>query len=630
MRGVYPPMDSSHQSSRPSAPFTPTVAPWHNSSYRRKTDRDGVRDAQWQKVLSRKGSLTQYTYGSQTIDDGKQIAFICAPHTGLLVIDIDDEHSFDWSLVAGFRPTVRSGGGGYHYYFDARHIPADAWPKQGPIPGGDVKSNGFVPAPGSTHWNGNKYELLGNMNELLNIATPELFDRLHDALQTHKALKREGSYQGESAQGGDDSHMASFTYRLVMQGMTREEVYPLWQDEADRIQDPNYPFTLDDFDRHYGDETRGAYMKYIEHESRRLLSYIQGYEDLAPAEEAKVPEPAVPSEDRFPSIDWKEAYRNYEDNPATHFLTGKWLERAQQMSLIGDGKVGKSVFMWNWCVKAINGEAFLGDEARDPIDVLYFDRENNEREIVRTMISFGYSPAHLKRFDYRLFPRFDGSLNGKGGRAAKELLAIVDEVRPDVVVLDTVSRYITGDENSSETWLSLYQKVHAELKARGVACIRLDHFGKDSGKGARGSSAKTQDVDHAWEMTATSETETVISGETHVLTNIQLTRTHSRTGLGPSSYSISRKGVKREDVWQPRRTSHQLTELSDLAQANAEVEGLKNRLIDAGVPAGYGRDRMKEWAKQQGIEIRMSNQTFGAVVAQVKRHHESQLAQKDD
>ncbi|MGV9776421.1 ROK family protein, partial [Streptosporangium sp. NPDC003464] len=86
----------------------------------------------------------------------------------------------------------------------------------------------------------------------------------------------------------------------------------------------------------------------------------------------------------------------------------------EEAALVGDGKVGKSIFTlyWIWC--AITGRSCLGDIRREPINVLYFDRENSLRDIVTRLTAFGATPDDLQvlheRFDYRLFPRFSGAL----------------------------------------------------------------------------------------------------------------------------------------------------------------------------------------------------------------------------
>jgi hypothetical protein len=156
--------------------------------------------------------------------------------------------------------------------------------------------------------------------------------------------------------------------------------------------------------------------------------------------------------DRFPRLSWRDAFAI--DFSRIDWLLGRFMERGQQVSIVGSGKAGKSLFLENWIWCGITGRPFLGDQHRDPISVLYFDRENSLRDIVSRMKSLGATDEDLdvldERFDYRMFPRFSAALDASA-TAARELLSIVDETKPDVVVFDTVSRFISGNENDSRT-----------------------------------------------------------------------------------------------------------------------------------------------------------------------------------
>lgn len=322
--------------------------------------------------------------------------------------------------------------------------------------------------------------------------------------------------------------------------------------------------------------------------------------------------------ERFPSLDWHAAFAI--DFSHVEWLLGRFLECGQQAAVVGDGKVGKSLVVQEWLWRAVTGRAFLGDHPRDPITVLYFDRENNLRDIVTRMQAFGATPDDLAgRFDYRLFPKFSGGLDASAA-AAGELLAIVDEVRPDAVVLDTVSRFITGKENDSDTWLQLYGRIHAPLKAAGIAGVRLDHMGKDSERGSRGSSAKSQDVDHVWEMTVTGESTTREDDVETIVTQIRMKRTHTRTGLGDDLLSITRRGSKaKAGLWLPGRTGHALTDTTTVQAHNTHVQQYVDQLIASGAPADVGRPKLKEWATKHGIILPGNNGVLGEVVAAFKR-----------
>lgn len=347
------------------------------------------------------------------------------------------------------------------------------------------------------------------------------------------------------------------------------------------------------------------------------------FDDLLPYDEHQEQPEQVDETDadaapeRFPSLDWHTAFAT--DFSRIDWLPGRFMERGQQVSFVADGKVGKSLFAHDWLWRCVTGRSFLGDERREPLRVLYFDRENGLRDIVTRMQSLGAGPDDLAgRFDYRMFPKFSGGLDA-APIAVAELLAIVDEFGPDIVVLDTVSRFISGKENDSDTWLQLYGRVHAPLKDRCIACARLDHMGKDSDKGSRGSSAKSQDVDHVWEMTRLVEDHSTQDGIETVITQIKMKRTHTRTGLGDDLLHITRRGRKGPSgMWLPGETRHELTEAGTVQQQAQQVQHYVDQLTILGAPTNIGRDKLKDWAGAKGLVLPGKNDTLSEIVRRYK------------
>ncbi|MGA5371410.1 AAA family ATPase [Streptomyces griseoincarnatus] len=352
-----------------------------------------------------------------------------------------------------------------------------------------------------------------------------------------------------------------------------------------------------------------------------LLPYDEHQDEPAPEPEQATEETADEPVERFPSLDWHAAFAT--DFSRIDWLPGKFMERGQQTAFIGDGKVGKTLLIHEWLWRAVTGRSFLGDERRDPLIVLYFDRENGLRDIVTRMIAFGASPDELAgRFDYRMFPKFSGGLD-TAPLAVAELLSIVDEVRPDIVVLDTVSRFINGKENDSDTWLQLYSRVHAPLKDRGIACARLDHMGKDTERGSRGSSAKSQDVDHVWELTRLVEDHSVHDGIETITTQIKMKRTHTRTGLGDDLLHITRRGRKGPSgMWLPGETRHELTNPGVVQQQVSQVQHYVDQLTVLGAPTNLGRDKLKDWAAAKGLFLPGSVPLLAQVVREYKAAHQ--------
>ena len=309
------------------------------------------------------------------------------------------------------------------------------------------------------------------------------------------------------------------------------------------------------------------------------------------------------TQERFPSVNWAQAFE--QDFSEVDWMPGKFMEHGQQVAIVGGGKVGKSLLVQDWIRCIVSGSRFLSDEPHEPMRVLYFDRENNLRDVVTRMQSLGATPSDLALLDYRLFPQFAGALD-QSDIAASELLGIVDDAKPGLVVFDTVSRFIAGKENDSDTWLALYRRVHTPLKERGIAGVRLDHMGKDEERGSRGSSAKAQDVDHVWELVRLDEraARDEESGTEVVTTDLRMRRTHTRTGLGQSEILVSRSASREKNgAWLPGKTSHELTNPGEQQSHHALVQGYVDALIAKGAPGGLGREKLRKWADENGVRL---------------------------
>lgn len=85
-------------------------------------------------------------------------------------------------------------------------------------------------------------------------------------------------------------------------------------------------------------------------------------------------------------------------------------------------------------------------------------------------------------------------------RASEPHPQLVEQHQAELVTFDTISRLLVGEENSNDTIRALEAHTGRRLKRRGIAVVRLDHFGKDDTKAARGGSAKGDDVDLVWLM----------------------------------------------------------------------------------------------------------------------------------
>ncbi|MFF6904549.1 AAA family ATPase [Streptomyces sp. NPDC012389] len=312
-------------------------------------------------------------------------------------------------------------------------------------------------------------------------------------------------------------------------------------------------------------------------------------------------------------INWGDFFAT--DFGAIQLLPGKLMGPGQQITLVGDGKAGKSLFCQEWMWRMATGQSFLDDTPQDPVRILYLDAENGQEQVQERFLSFGAGPRNMGELQYASFPPVR-PLDTAGGGA--DLLALVKATGAELVVIDTVSRFISGPENDADTWLSLYRHTLLPLKRDRIASIRLDHFGKDKDRGGRGSSAKTQDVDHVWELSAQ-------GGGT-----LSLRRTHTRTGIGPGEFSIIRQARRDGDNWAHGGTRHIVMTYEQTAQfipgsdedimRRLDAHGValtagnrvvKSALMDMEIPAGSDKVARIVKARQNQAKADAPNVTAG-------------------
>lgn len=279
-----------------------------------------------------------------------------------------------------------------------------------------------------------------------------------------------------------------------------------------------------------------------------------------------------------------------EDFGKAEFLSGQLIQPGQQAALVGEGKAGKSLFALEWAQAVASGRPFLGDKPHKAARVLYIDQENSWVDIQARAHSLGYTPSDLDGIHYLSFPTMPPLDTAEGG---DWLMTQVEQAEAEIVILDTVSRMVEGKENDSDTWLNLYRLSLKRCKSRKVATLRLDHFGKDVERGSRGSSAKNQDVDAVWELTA--------GGKAGAWGQpLRLKRTHTRSGLGPGDIYMNREGVKTPDgdgeSWARGQTRHVIRELPSGLEGIGDfkvAEELARLAGVIGVSRTAGRETLK-------------------------------------
>jgi hypothetical protein len=223
-------------------------------------------------------------------------------------------------------------------------------------------------------------------------------------------------------------------------------------------------------------------------------------------------------------IDWSEFWRA--DTRPEEWVIEPVVPAHRQVAIYAKPKLGKSLLALDISAAFATGRSVLGYPARPARSVVYLDLEMTEDDIRERLVDFGYGQNDdLSRLAYYQLPMLPPLDTKPGGEVLQE---IVGRHSPELVVIDTMARVVTGDENDADTYRRFYANTGVRLKRRGIALLRLDHAGKDLTRGQRGSSSKADDVDVVFALS--------LSGD-----NVVVTCTHSRVPWVPSKMVLRRE-----------------------------------------------------------------------------------------
>ncbi len=212
------------------------------------------------------------------------------------------------------------------------------------------------------------------------------------------------------------------------------------------------------------------------------------------------------------AIDWSTFWNTEVADP--EYVIEPFFAAGRQTAIFSMAKIGKSLLTLDMVAAAVTGRSVLGAAPSSPKRVIYVDMEMTEADLRERLVDLGYGPdddfSRLAYFQLPSLPPLDSDLGGE----VMAQLAVAHGA--DLVIIDTMARVVVGDENSADTYRAFYGHTGLRLKQLGIALGRLDHMGKEAAKDQRGSSAKADDVDTVYKLTA--------ADSTHLL----LKRTHSR------------------------------------------------------------------------------------------------------
>jgi archaellum biogenesis ATPase FlaH len=195
-------------------------------------------------------------------------------------------------------------------------------------------------------------------------------------------------------------------------------------------------------------------------------------------------------------INWQEFWT--QSFPEEDWLIKPLIPRNQLVVIFAPGGTGKSLLALYIAAGLATGRNIFGIE-HQPISVLYMDYEMQQAQLYERLTAMGYNAdTNLTRLHYASLPPI-ASLDTPEG--AKEVCDLARACQAELVIIDTFSRAVEGAENDADTVRNFYRWTALKLKTEGRSLLRIDHAGKDLKKGARGTSAKNDDVDLVWQMT---------------------------------------------------------------------------------------------------------------------------------
>jgi hypothetical protein len=307
--------------------------------------------------------------------------------------------------------------------------------------------------------------------------------------------------------------------------------------------------------------------------------------------EELVPTTEQPHGDETRDAPWRAAFIDWatfwtQDRDDAEWLAEPFIARGRAHALAAPAKSGKSLLTLEVVAALATGRPVLAQQPGDPVDVVYVDLEMTEDDLRERLEDLGYGPGDdLSHLHYCLLPPGLPPLDtDAGGRVVEQMAG---DHHAALLVVDTIGRAICGPENDADTFLAFHRHTGTRLKRRGVAAVRLDHYGKDGDRGQRGSSAKNDDVDVVWQLMPA-------DGDA-----VRLRATHKRMAWVPDVVPLRRVGDPlrhrvAEDAWPPG-TVDTATLLDDL-----------------NVPLDIGRPKARQLLAAAGHGVR--NEALGAAL----------------
>lgn len=210
-----------------------------------------------------------------------------------------------------------------------------------------------------------------------------------------------------------------------------------------------------------------------------------------------------PGESRFKVLDLTA------DPPPVRWVIQDTICHGDIHMLIGEPSIGKSWLTMGMAIAVASGTEFLGRHTEQG-RVLYVDEENPEDLIYHRLHKLGLTPEIAQHIRY---------LSNEGIRLDKQADDLVTEALeydPSLIILDSLTRFHTEDENNAGAMATLFNDALKPLaRQTGAAVVLIHHANKtdsnSSYKRSRGSGDITAGADCGYDVRAVAERTVAVS-----------------------------------------------------------------------------------------------------------------------
>lgn len=174
------------------------------------------------------------------------------------------------------------------------------------------------------------------------------------------------------------------------------------------------------------------------------------------------------------------------------FFIESWLPKQGKCLIYGRAKAGKSFLALQIADCIGQGRPFVGVPTRQG-RVLYMQFELGQEALQGRMQATGHSYHNVY-----VGTTFAMKLDKSQGQTRLEVA--INDIRPDVVILDPMYKVLSGDENISHDVALVFDFLDTLSQSYKTSFVIMHHAGRDLSRGARGSTTFTDWVDTELEL----------------------------------------------------------------------------------------------------------------------------------